>query len=282
MHFVALHDLVAQLGKALVGLLGGIELVFHPIDFLLVPQMFDELLIVGVVVLLLEGGELLEALDEQAFALEIGKAEGADDFLHAFLFRPCFDGGKEGICHFLIVDAVEPGEADALLLPFFVGGALQDARDSPDDFAVAVCKKVDGFRCFVVVIVALEELHFVRIEGRDEVGIVLIEPEGEVDEFPLLFGCFYFFDFDHILFSPLFTCSHYTPFYGICQETQHFLPNGVKFARQTSERADARSDFRQIPTKLVIIRQRKKRSCPKKYFTINSGYFIILIALKSI
>ena len=37
MHLVALHDLVAQFGKALVGLLRGIELVLHPVDVLLIP-----------------------------------------------------------------------------------------------------------------------------------------------------------------------------------------------------------------------------------------------------
>ena len=165
------------------------------------------------------------------------------------------DGGKEGRSYFLVVDAVEPGKADALLLPFLVGGLLQNARNAPDDFAVAVRKEIDGFRRLVVMIVAFEELHFVRVEGRDEVGIVLIEHEGKVDERALLFGRFDFSYFDHILFSPLFTCSHYTPFYGICQETQHFLPNGAKEARKTSERADARSDFRQNSTKLVIKRQ---------------------------
>ena len=182
-------------------------------------------MVVGIVVLLFEGGKLLEAFNEQTFALEVGKAEGTDDFLHALFFRPMFDGGKEGGSDFLVVDAVEAGESDALLLPFLVGGALQNARDAPDDFAFSVCKEIDGFRRLVVVIVAFEELHLVRIEGRDEVGIVLIEHEGKIDERALFFKRFDFSYFDHILFHPLFTCSHYTPFCRICQETRHFFTN---------------------------------------------------------
>ena len=74
------------------------------------------------------------------------------------------------------------------MLPFFVGGLLKDTGDPANGLAVLIGEKVDCLRRLVVVIVLSEDLELVRIEGRDEVGIVLIEPEGEVDEFPLLFG----------------------------------------------------------------------------------------------
>ncbi len=191
----------AHLADARVGRFGSVEFVLDPIDFLRIPEIFDELLIVGVVILLFEGGKLLESLDEQPLALQVGKSERAHDLFHALALRPRFHRAEEGVCDLLIVDAVEPRKADAFLLPFFIALAVQNARDPPDGFFAAVCKVVHRFRVVVIVVVGAEDLHFVGIEGRNEIGVVLIESERKLHKRPALFARFYFLNFDHVILS---------------------------------------------------------------------------------
>lgn len=183
------------------GVLGGIELVLDPIHFLLVAEVFDEPLIIGIVVLLLEGGKLLKSFDEQPFAFEVGKPERTDDLLHALALCPRLDRAEEGVCDFLIVDAVKPRKADALLFPLFVALVVQNARDAPDDFFAAVCEVVDRLGIVVIVVIGAEDLHFVGIQRRNEVWISLIEFQRKFHERLALSARGNLFDFNHFFLS---------------------------------------------------------------------------------
>lgn len=105
--------------------------------------------IVGIVVDGGHRGELVEALNEHALGIHIGKSERALDFVHATLLAPSLHRVDKSTAHFEIVDEVNPSEAYALLIPRFVGATVDDGRHAPDDFPVLVIgQEIVGFAKF--------------------------------------------------------------------------------------------------------------------------------------
>ena len=192
MEVVAFHDEIREAGETLTRFSLEEQAAFEPIDFLGITMVLDEALIIGIVVLLLERREVIEALDEEAFAFHIAEAEGADDLVHPEASRPILDGAKKHVRDLLVVDAVEAVETDALLLPFLVGNLLENADDAPDDLFAVIDAVAHVIRLVAVKVIILEKGKLVRVETRDEIGVSLIEAKREIDEIPNLFSRFDF------------------------------------------------------------------------------------------
>ena len=192
MEIVALHHVVRHLLQLAVVLLRQVDLPLLPVHLFSVAQVLNEPLVVGGVVLLLEGGQLIEALDQQPLPLQVREAQRAADRVHALLPGPLLQGVEEGGGHLLIVDGVEAGEADALLPGLLVVGLLEDALDPARHFSVPVGVEADRLAGVVVDVVRAEHLLLVPVEGRHEVGVVLVELQREIQKFLLLLFAFDF------------------------------------------------------------------------------------------
>ena len=171
---IALHDEIRHLLHGAVVVLGRIDLAFRPVDLLLIAQPLDQPAVVLSVVLFLKGGELVEALDEQTLALQIGEAERPADGVHALGDRPFLDRGEELLCDLGAVDRVEAVEAHTLLMTLLVGCFLDDALNTSDDPLAVEGEEVYDLTAIVVGEIGLEHRLFVAVEGWNEVGVILI------------------------------------------------------------------------------------------------------------
>ena len=122
----------------------------YPVDLLFVTAALDQLLIIAVVVLLLEGGQPVEAVDQQALALEVGESERAADGVDPAFPRPVLGGREEGRRDILIVNRIEAGESGAAPAGLFVVRALDDRRYPSGGLSVLFGEEVSGLAGVVV------------------------------------------------------------------------------------------------------------------------------------
>ena len=153
--------------------------------------------VVGRVVVLLEGGLLVEALDEEALPLQVGEVQRAADRVHALLQRPFLGRLEEGFRHLEIVDGVEPAEAGALLSVLLVRRLLDDGHDAAGDGAVLVREEADEVAAVAVHVVRAEDLLLVHVQGRNEIRVPRIQVQREIQERLLLLLGLYLLDSDH-------------------------------------------------------------------------------------
>ena len=201
MQIVTLHHVVAHRFYPWFQPVGSGKFVFQPIHVLAVTAVFNELLVVVEIVLFLEGGKLVEALYQQTFPFQVGKAQRSHNFRHSLLFCPIFHRFKQGVCHLLVVYAVKPCETHSVLVPLAVGGTLQNAGNASHHFAVAVGVEVHRLCLIVVHVVFAENLLFVCVERRHKISVALVKFKRKVQKLPLLFFCNYLFYLYHV--SPL-------------------------------------------------------------------------------
>ena len=197
MELVALHHEVPELFEAAVVVFGHGQLAFSPVNLLDIAVRFDQLLIIWIVVLLFVGGYLVETLNEQSFAFQVGEAQGAVGGIHPFGDGPALDSLEQRIGYGLVVDGIEAPESYPLFAVLLVGGFLDDAHYAPDQPAVAVGTVIDGVAAVVVYVLAAEQVALVHIQRRTKVRAVFVEPERELYEILPLASRLNFPDFQH-------------------------------------------------------------------------------------
>ena len=193
-----LSDEPGHLLQGAVVLVREIDLPLLPVHLLAVAAVLDEPLVVVGVVLLLKGGELVKALDQKALPFQVGEAQRAADRVHTLGPGPVFQSVEQGVGHLLIVNGVEPGEADPLFAGFFVVGLLQDALDPADDLSVPVGVPAGRLAGVVVDVVGPEHFLFVPVQRGHKAVVALVELQREVQKVLLLLFGFDFDNFDHV------------------------------------------------------------------------------------
>ena len=203
MQLVAAEDEVRKLVEVFLVVFGGVDPELEPVDLLGEAQLLDVMLIIVSIVLLFKSLGLVEAFDQQAFALQVGERQRSAEGVHALLQRPVLDRLEEGFRYGRIVDDVEVAEAGAPLTILRVGGLLDDALDATGHPAVLVCVQADPVAAVRIDEPRLEHLPLVGVQRRDEKRIAFVEPEREFQEFALLAAGECLFYFDHRCFASL-------------------------------------------------------------------------------
>ena len=199
MQLVAAEDEVGELLQLLHRLraFGPVQAESDPVHFLLIAQALDVLAVVGRIVVLLEGGLLVEALDEETFPLQVGEVQRAAYRVHALLQRPFLGRLEQGLGHLEVVDGVEPAEAGALLPVLLVRGLLDDGHDAAGDDAVFPSKEADEIAAVAVHVIRTEDLLLVHVKRRNEVRVPRVQVQREIQERLLLLLGLYLLDSDH-------------------------------------------------------------------------------------
>ena len=89
--------------------------------------------------------QLVETLDEHAFRIHIGKAEGTNNLCHSLLASPVLNGLKKSPAHLDIIDEVDPSKTNALAFPFLIGSLIDNACDASYELAILICHEIFGF-----------------------------------------------------------------------------------------------------------------------------------------
>ena len=165
MQFVAAEDEIGELLQLLHRLraFGPIKPESDPVHFLFITQALDMLAVVRRIVVLLEGGLLVESFNEEPFPLQVRKVQRAAHGIHALFFRPLFGRLEEGLGYLEIIDGIEPAEACALFSVLLVGSLLDDGHDASGDCAVLVRKEADEVAAVAVHVVRAEDLLLVHV-----------------------------------------------------------------------------------------------------------------------
>ena len=186
MQVVAFHHEVGQLADLAVVVLGDANAASCPVHILFIAETLDKGLIIWIVVGLLEGSRIVEALNQQSLAFEVGVTQRPHDFVHAFAYGPSLNSIEQCSCHFFVFNDIEMGETHLFLARFLVGSPLEYAGNAPHHLAVFVGVIMDGVAHVVVNEVLTEDFLLVHIQGWREVGVALVEFQREVEEFLLL------------------------------------------------------------------------------------------------
>jgi hypothetical protein len=100
-------------------------------------EAFDEF---DVIFRVIESAEILsgvEALDNPAFLIHIGKTKGAFNFSHSLGFTILDDLIEKGLANIEILDKVEPSKTHSFLVPMLVDAMVDDSGDAANDDAVS-------------------------------------------------------------------------------------------------------------------------------------------------
>ena len=127
MQVVAFHHEFGQLVDLAIVILRDAQSAARPVHLFLIAKILDKGLIIRIVISLLEGGRIVETVNEQSFAFEVGIAQGSHDLVHAFLDGPSLNGFEEFARDFLIFNDIEMGKTHLFLAGLFVGGSLHNA-----------------------------------------------------------------------------------------------------------------------------------------------------------
>ena len=146
MQVIALHHHLGYLAELLGhALLGNDELVFHIVVVLdEATQPFD---VLGIVRIIVDSGhctQLVEALDQHALRIHIGKAQGTYYLGHALGTPPLLDSFEQGPAHLNIVDEVNPAETYTIALPTVVGTMIDDACYATHHPVVLIGQEIFG------------------------------------------------------------------------------------------------------------------------------------------
>src|SRR6266850_2110251 len=191
------QDAARDLFRALRNRLGCADFVFHPVDVLLVPVMLEVDGVVGVVVHRRHRPELVESLDQHAFAVHVGEPQRPVDCVHTPRHGPRFDGRAEGARDLEVIDEIDPSEARVPLIPRLDVALVDDAGDAPDDLAATEGQPV--LRLTEIergIMIAVQRFSLVKIERRDPAVVVFVQVEGKADELPQIPLRFDLADFD--------------------------------------------------------------------------------------
>ena len=151
----------------------------EPVDVFLKPHTIHMLGVVGVIVILDEGGDLAEALDQHPLAVHVGEAQRPHQLVAGVVIGPLPYRIHQGIDHLLIVLKVKEAEAGAMLVPPLVAIVVDHPRYAPHDAVTAVGEVADVVAVLKGGVFALGEgVHVAIDEWRAVVGTPLVEPHG--------------------------------------------------------------------------------------------------------
>ena len=155
----------------------------RPVDVLVEAQLLQERVVVRVIVEAGEGTEVLVAFDEQALLVHVGKAPRALHAGAATGAAPLRHGVQQDLQHLAVLDEVQPAEADVLLFPDLVGGAVDDGRHAAGQLAVLVGQVALGLAVVVgAVLFLIEGVKFVTAKRGDPVLAALVQLFREIHE----------------------------------------------------------------------------------------------------
>ena len=170
--------------------------VFEPVGVLLKAQSLDMLLIVGIAIEEGHRADLVESFHQKSFRIEIGKAQRADDFLHAVCPSEVLHGGDQGTGHFGVVDGVEPAETNLVMLPGLVGLVIDyccyaSGRNpvQKGHIQLEFAESRSGIGS------GIEGSHLIENDLGNVVRIVPVKPLGKEDKLPEGLTSGYLFDF---------------------------------------------------------------------------------------
>ena len=140
---------------------GDVHDLLGPVGVFDEAQLLEQVAIVGIVVDDRERGEVVESFHQEAFLVEVRKAEGAFDLGAAARLAPSRYGVGEQADHFEVVDEIDPAEADHFLFPALVGVMVDDTRYAAHDFTVAIGEVKYSFAEFKRRILVAQRIVFV-------------------------------------------------------------------------------------------------------------------------
>ena len=195
-----------------------------PVHVLVETQLLQERVVVGIVVQAGEGAEVLVAFDKQSLLVHIGEAPGALHPGAAASATPFRHGIQQGLQHFAVFDEVQPAEADVLLFPDLVGGAVDNGRHAAGQFAVLVGQVALGFAVVVrAVLLLVKSIEFVPAKRGNPVLAAFVKLFREIYETAQIAPGFHNFQFyrHRISFS---TTQIYKDFrkFGVCKPKTTF------------------------------------------------------------
>ena len=135
----------------------------------------------------------VEALNEQALALQVYEAHRTDNGVHTFLYAILAYLIQQSLADSTVINKVEPAEAHILLVPPLVSLPVYNSSNTSHRFAVAISHVV--FSVAEVkrrVLAPAQRVHLIHIQVRNCTRVILIQFCTEIDEqlqFPL---CAYF------------------------------------------------------------------------------------------
>ena len=142
-----------------------LHLAFHIVVVLFeAPQLLHVLRIIGIVVVDIHRGIFLKTFEEHTLAIHIGKTHRTNHLRHSAFTAPLLYCFQQGSRHFLVVYEVEPAEAHLLMLPAFVGTAIDNCCHSTHGAPVLISQKIVRLTAFKgCIAVAAQRVHLVRI-----------------------------------------------------------------------------------------------------------------------
>ena len=145
--------------------------------------------------------EVLKSLDEQSLVIPIGEADRTVELCHAFAFAPCSNSIEQSTADLVVIDKIDPAEANLLNSPALVSNAVDDSGYASDNFTVAVSEVLNGLADIMRrVLGGVERIHLVQQEVRTELLAVFIQIVTEFGKLILLPLGFYFLKNDcHVI-----------------------------------------------------------------------------------
>ena len=134
---IALPHHLCQLRKLIGHFLGHFHLALQIVIILLETlHLLHVPGIIGVIIVDIHGGELVETFYEHALTVGVDKSQRPGNLIHALCPAPVLNGLQQCLAHLNIVDEVKPSEAHLMAVPPFVGPAVDDGCHTTYDLPV--------------------------------------------------------------------------------------------------------------------------------------------------
>ena len=172
------------LGKLLGCHLRNLDAIFHPVVvFLESSQSLDVLRIIRIVVDNIGCGKTVEAFDKHSLTIHIGKTKWSYHFGHSMFTAKLLHRLQQGTRHILVVNEVEPSEANLLLLPLFVGAMIDDGSHSSHHLSssqgqvILRLTELEGRVSFL-----RQSVLFIESDERNSILIIFIQVAVKTDK----------------------------------------------------------------------------------------------------
>ncbi len=184
MQSVALLDKSCSAGDLLRNLLGHVDAVFQPVVGLPEAQGLEMVPIIRIVILEVEGADVVESFHDTAFVVEVRESQRTGNLFHPMLAAEPDDRLDECFGNFLVVDEIHPAEADLGMVPVAVRDIVDDSGHTGDNFAFLVIGQILlALGIFSHGILGhVQGGHFVHEKAGHVVRASLVEFQRKLDE----------------------------------------------------------------------------------------------------